>query len=319
MTLFVGCLEQALHCKRIINVHDSKDDRRVSAECDNLDFLKVCWDAGKKALVQGPGVARYGDGKSTTRQALKPSAHLGWDNAVVVPIMDHEANVTGLLVAINKPVDKGVIDHEDIYLVKTLLMMAELEGKMQGRQGTLSKALQVQRNVIKDMSDIIFKSSKTITSTEMYAKDALTSMLRITKANYGAIYLMGDSKSRTCTKYDSQGSISNEPRGKSLTWNIMDTGSPINIPSATDLEASQVIPTKAFGSLRSIMGEPIIIDSTIQGALLVAWKSDGEPFAVQDEHALHDFALLFGSTYRLLSCVEELVSAVEVEIAIPRT
>jgi hypothetical protein len=40
---------------------------------------------------------------------------------------------------------------------------------------------------------------------------------------------------------------------------------------------------------------------------------------VQDEHALHDFALLFGSTYRLLSCVEELVSAVEVEIAIPRT
>ena len=97
----------------------------------------------------------------------------------------------------------------------------------------------------------------------------------------------------------------------------MDTRSPITIPHATDLEASQTIPTKVLGQSRSIMAQPLVLENHVQGALLVACKADGGRFDEQDEHALQDFAVLFGSTQKLLKSVEELVNAVELEMAIP--
>ena len=74
-----------------------------------------------------------------------------------------------------------------------------------------------------------------------------------------------------------------------------------------------------MGSLRSIMAEPLIIENEIVGVVLVAWRTNGEPFKHQDENALHDFTVLFGSTQRLLQCVEELVNVIELEMAIPRS
>jgi len=47
-----------------------------------------------------------------------------------------------------------------------------------------------------------------------------------------------------------QGLVSNEKRSKSLPWTVMDTGSPMNIASAGDLEASQAVPVTPLGSLR---------------------------------------------------------------------
>lgn len=47
-----------------------------------------------------------------------------------------------------------------------------------------------------------------------------------------------------------QGLESNEKRSKSLPWAVMDTGSPMNITSAGDLEASQAVPVTPLGSLR---------------------------------------------------------------------
>lgn len=65
------------------------------------------------------------------------------------------------------------------------------------------------------------------------------------------------------------------------------------------------------------MAEPLIIENEIVGVVLVAWKTNCEPFDQQDENALHDFSVLFGSTQRLLHCVEELVNVIELEMAIP--
>ena len=137
----------------------------------------------------------------------------------------------------------------------------------------------------------------------------------MTKAHYGAVYLLGQGSQSNCTKYDTlvscflaryshaggagrslgcglvairavvllppehvslwrawfpflsattavlvvcaqlddvhyQGLESHEKRSKSLPWAVMDTGSPMNIASAGDLEASQAVPVTPLGSLR---------------------------------------------------------------------
>jgi hypothetical protein len=72
-------------------------------------------------------------------------------------------------------------------------------------------------------------------------------------------------------------------------------------------------------SIGSIMLEPLIIDNEICGALLVAWRRDGEPFDVRDEEAIHDFSVIFAASHKLLNTVEELATAVELELAIPRS
>lgn len=107
----------------------------------------------------------------------------------------------------------------------------------------------------------------------------------MTKAQYGAVYVINQGSQGKCVKYDSQvsnkkgrqassllseetmwgdegyhgelislrfrqGLVSNEKRGKSLPWTVMDTGSPMNIASAGDLEASQAVPATPLGSLR---------------------------------------------------------------------
>lgn len=59
----------------------------------------------------------------------------------------------------------------------------------------------------------------------------------------------------------------------------------------------------------SIMLEPLIIDNEIHGALLVAWRKDGEPFDVHDEEAMHDFSVIFASSRKLLNTVGNFISS----------
>jgi len=315
------CSEQVIDQKCIINVHDSQDDKRVSADHDNLDFLNVFWDTGDASLIRSPGFERYG-GKLSVRNALhaQSSEHrVRWKNALIVPMLNEEAEVVTLVLAINKHVSKGLVFQQgDTGLVKTLVMIAGLETNVKRNQEHLASALSVRRSIITEMGEVISKSSQTLTSTEMFVKDVLSNMLKITKAGYGAVYIKNSRTASFCIKYDSRGTVFNEKRNKSLSWSVLDTGSPFNIASATDIEASQTIPSTPFGSLRSILGEPLIIDNEIQGVLLVAWKSSGVAFDLQDEQALHDFGVLFGATYKLLHGVETLVTAVEMELAIPR-
>jgi hypothetical protein len=317
LVVSTGIMQQAIENKVTVNVYDSIDDERISAECDSMDFLKIRWDAGDPPLLS-PGAARYGDGKLSVRKSVPRHARVEWENALVVPMLNQEARVTGLALAVNKSLHKGPFDSADISLVKALITMAGQEDRIQSTQRNLNDAIDVRRSLIKEAGAMILNSSETLTSTEMYTREALTNMLRITRAKYGAIYLLNPGSESSCIKYDSQGAIGNEKRTRNLPWAVMDTGSPINLRSASDLEASGVIPSKPFGTMRSIIAEPLVVAGTIKGVLLVAWKADGTPFDEQDEFTLHDFAVLFGSTHKLLASVEELVSVIEIEMAIPR-
>jgi len=311
--------EQALDKQGVVNIHDSKEDMRVSSEHDHMDFLDVRWDSGEQGAMS-PSAMRYGDGKLSLRHAMGPQVagqQVQWSNALVVPMLHDETGITGLVLVLSKPYAKGVFQDEEINLIQTLVTLKTVQDTLKDAKLNLAQAIAMRRNLIKEAGDIITKSSQTLTSTEMYAQDALTNMLRMTKACYGAIYLINPRSEGICTKYDSQGSTAKEKRNKSLPWKVMDTRSPITIPHATDLEASQTIPTKVLGQSRSIMAQPLVLENHVQGALLVACKSDGGRFDEQDEHALQDFAVLFGSTQKLLKSVEELVNAVELEMAIP--
>lgn len=319
MQIRSGILKQAIESSQIVNVFDSSNDHRISAENDSMSFLNMRWDAGIRR-EQSPTSARYGDGKLLVRKSFNQGiARVEWSNALVVPMQNTEAGVTGLALAMNKALQKGPFNESDILLLKTLIKMTDLEESFRSTKARLRDALALRRDLIKEAGNIIYKSSNVLLSTEEHVKEALVHLLRVTTANYGAIYMIHPRLEGHCTKYDSQGSVSSEKRTKSLPWGVIDNGSPINIASASDLEASQAVPVKTFGDLRSILAEPLIIDQRIQGVLLVAWKSNGKPFDEHDEQALHDFAVIFGSTRKLLGTVEELVNAMELEMAIPRS
>lgn len=231
------CLEQAMDSKCIVNIQNSEEDPRVSRKYDTYDFLNMQWDTGTVGMLS-PICERYGDGKLSVRSALHsahtqgPGIRLDWKNAVVVPMLDRHGAVTGLVLAINKPAYKGWFTKEDEYFVKTLSMMAGLEDILKNTQGDLNNAVSLRRNFIKDAADCIYRSSQNITSTKAFVDDALTSILRATKAHYGAVYLIHPRAEGQATKYDSLGSVSNEKRKKSLPWTVMETGSPINLASA---------------------------------------------------------------------------------------
>ena len=318
----ISC-EQALESKGIINVHDSKDDVRVRAECDKLDFLHIQWDKEAQGGTRSASPQmRYGDGKLSVRHTLAaqaPGQSIDWTTALVVPILDEDERATGLAVAINKSPDKGVFHHSDTALMQALVLMMGLEGTVTKMQGHLQDSLATRRNLITHTSDLIYKSSQALVSIESHVKDCLANLLKISRANYGAVYLIKEASKSTpcCTKYDSLGSVTKETRNKSLPWTVLDTGSPINIAQASDVEASQAVPSKPLGALRSIMAQPLILDHQVQGAVLVAWKCNGEPFDICDEEAIHDFAVVFAATTKLVACVQELVSAVELDLAIP--
>ena len=319
MQIRSGILKQAIESSQIVNVFDSSNDHRISAENDSMSFLNMRWDAGIRR-EQSPTSARYGDGKLLVRKSFNQGiARVEWSNALVVPMQNTEAGVTGLALAMNKALQKGPFNESDILLLKTLIKMTDLEESFRSTKARLRDALALRRDLIKEAGNIIYKSSNVLLSTEEHVKEALVHLLRVTTANYGAIYMIHPRLEGHCTKYDSEGSVSSEKRTKSLPWGVIDNGSPINIASASDLEASQAVPVKTFGDLRSILAEPLIIDQRIQGVLLVAWKSNGKPFDEHDEQALHDFAVIFGSTRKLLGTVEELVNAMELEMAIPRS
>jgi hypothetical protein len=301
-----------------VNIHDSKEDLRVSFEHDHMDFLNMRWDSGEQE-VMSPNVLRYGDGKLSLRHARGPQIlgqEVQWLNALVVPMLNSETGITGLVLALNKPSAKGVFHIDEIHLIQTLVTLKTVQDTSNNVKLNLAKEVGKRRTLIKDAGDIILKGSQTLTSTAMYAQNAVANMLKMTKASYGAIYMINPRSEGVCTKYDSQGLTAKEKRNKSLPWTVMDTRSPIAIPHASDLEASPV-PTRLLGQSRSIMALPLVLENEVQGALLVACKSDGGVFDEHDEHALQDFAVLFGSTHKLLKSVEELVNAVELEMAIP--
>ena len=230
------CLEQAIDSKCIVNIQNSQEDPRVSPEHDTFDFLNVHWDVGTVGLLS-PISERYGDGKLSVRNALHthtqgPGIRLDWKNALVVPMLSLSGAVTGLVLAINKPAYKGWFMEEEEYLVKTLSMMAGLEDIFKTTQGDLNNAVSLRRNIIKDAADCIYRSSQNLTSIKEFVDDALTSILRATKAHYGAVYLIHPRAEGQATKYDSLGSVSNEKRKKSLPWTVLETGSPINLASA---------------------------------------------------------------------------------------
>jgi hypothetical protein len=302
-----------------VNIHDSKEDLRVSVEHDHMDFLNMRWDTGEQEIMS-PNVLRYGDGKLSLRHARGPQIlgqEVQWLNAVVVPMLHAETGITGLVLALNKPSAKGVFHIDEINLIQTLVTLKTVQDTSNDVKLSLAREVGKRRTLIKDAGDIILKGSQTLTSTAMYAQNAVANMLKMTKASYGAIYMINPRSEGVCTKYDSQGLTAKEKRNKSLPWTVMDTRSPIAIPHATDLEASQTVPARLLGQSRSIMALPLVLENEVQGALLVACKSDGGSFDEHDEHALQDFAVLFGSTQKLLKSVEELVNAVELEMAIP--
>ncbi|KAJ1483718.1 hypothetical protein T484DRAFT_2567813 [Baffinella frigidus] len=105
-----GMLHAAISNRAVVHIQDSGVDPRVHATVDALDFLRDEWSLTPANSAQSPMLEKQRTNLAALRQRYGPGdapleLKVGWENAVVVPVLDPEAQATtGLLVMVNRKV-----------------------------------------------------------------------------------------------------------------------------------------------------------------------------------------------------------------------